>query len=80
MIEVFIDSLSELNYSWEMDEEITTLEAKLTELVNAVGSLRQENNEMKPSVKKLQEENKILKAKINEATMKIENLLGQFPN
>ena len=80
MIEVFIDSLSELNYSWQMDEEITTLEAKLTELVNAVGSLRQENNEMKPSVKKLQEENKILKAKINEATMKIENLLGQFPN
>ena len=63
-----------------MDEEITTLEAKLTELVNAVGSLRQENNEMKPSLEKLQEENKILKAKINEATMKIENLLGQLPN
>jgi|TARA_B110000444_G_scaffold115611_1_gene108952 FtsZ-binding cell division protein ZapB len=63
-----------------MDEEITTLEAKLTELVNAVGSLRQENNEIKPSVEKLQEENKILKAKINEATMKIENLLGQLPN
>ena len=63
-----------------MDEEITTLEAKLTELVNAVGSLRQENNEMKPSVEKLQEENKILKAKINEATIKIENLLGQLPN
>ena len=63
-----------------MDEEITTLETKLTELVNAVGSLRQENNEMKPSVEKLQEENKILKAKINEATMKIENLLGQLPN
>ena len=80
MIEVFIDSLSELNYSWEMDEEITTLEAKLTELVNAVGSLRQENNEMKPSIEKLQEENKILKTKINEATMKIENLLGQLPN
>ena len=80
MIEVFIDSLSKLNYSWQMDEEITTLEAKLTELVNAVGSLRQENNEIKPSVEKLQEENKILKAKINEATMKIENLLGQLPN
>ena len=63
-----------------MDEEITTLEAKLTELVNAVGSLRQENNEIKPSVEKLQEENKILNAKLNEATMKIENLLGQLPN
>ena len=29
-----------------MDEEITALEDKLTELVNAVSSLRQENNEM----------------------------------
>ena len=32
-----------------MDEEITALEAKLTELVNAVSSLRHENNEIKPS-------------------------------
>ncbi len=43
-----------------MDEEIKALEDKLTELVNAVSSLRQENNEMKPSIEKLQEENKIL--------------------
>tara|TARA_B100000768_G_scaffold88902_1_gene83398 strand:- start:37 stop:228 length:192 start_codon:yes stop_codon:yes gene_type:complete len=63
-----------------MDEEITTLEAKLNELVDAVGLLRQENNEIKPSVERLQEENRILKAKINEATIKIENLLGQLPN
>mgnify|MGYP001018965586 FL=1 len=63
-----------------MDEEITALEAKLTELVNAVSSLRYENNEIKPSVEKLQEENRILKSKINEATMKIENLLGQLPS
>ena len=62
-----------------MDEEITALEAKLTELVNAVSSLRQDNNEMKPSIEKLQEENRILKSKINEATIKIENLLGQLP-
>tara|TARA_B110000444_G_C18393363_1_gene390319 strand:- start:341 stop:532 length:192 start_codon:yes stop_codon:yes gene_type:complete len=63
-----------------MDEEITALEAKLTELVNAVSSLRQENNDIKPTVEKLQEENRILKSKINEATMKIENLLGQLPS
>ena len=63
-----------------MDEEITTLEDKLTQLVNAVSSLRHENNEIKPSVEKLQEENRILKSKINEATMKIENLLGQLPS
>ena len=63
-----------------MDEEITALETKLTELVNAVSSLRHENNEIKPSVEKLQEENRILKSKINEATLKIENLLGQLPS
>ena len=80
MTEVFIDSSYELNYSWKMDEEITALEAKLTELVNAVSLLRHENNEIKPSVEKLQEENRILKSKINEATMKIENLLGQLPS
>ena len=36
-----------------MDEEITVLEAKLTELVNAVSSLRHENNEIKPSIEVL---------------------------
>ena len=63
-----------------MDEEIKMLENKLTELVDAVTSLRQENSEIKPSVEMLQEENRALKAKISEATMKIENLLGQLPN
>ena len=63
-----------------MDEEIKILEDKLTELVDAVTSLRQENSEIKPSVEMLQEENRALKAKITEATMKIENLLGQLPN
>ena len=63
-----------------MDEEIKLLEDKLTELVDAVTSLRQENSEIKPSVEMLQEENRALKAKISEATMKIENLLGQLPN
>ena len=63
-----------------MDEEIKKLEDKLTELVDAVTSLRQENSEIKPSVEILQEENRALKAKISEATMKIEKLLGQLPN
>jgi FtsZ-binding cell division protein ZapB len=63
-----------------MDEEIKMLEEKLTMLVNAVNSLKQENNEIKPSIEILQEENRALKTKINEATVKIENLLGQLPN
>ena len=61
-------------------KKLKRLKHKLTELVNAVSSLRHENNEIKPSVEKLQEENRILKSKINEATMKIENLLGQLPS
>ncbi len=63
-----------------MDEEIKMLENKLTMLVNAVNALKQENNEIKPSIEILQEENRALKTKINEATVKIENLLGQLPN
>jgi len=63
-----------------MDEEIKMLEDKLTMLVNAVNSLKQENNEIKPTIEILQEENRALKTKINEATVKIENLLGQLPN
>lgn len=63
-----------------MDEEIKMLEDKLTMLVNAVNSLKQENNEIKPSIEILQEENRALRVKINEATVKIENLLGQLPN
>lgn len=63
-----------------MDEEIKMLEDKLTMLINAVNSLKQENNEIKPSIEILQEENRALKTKINEATVKIENLLGQLPN
>ena len=63
-----------------MDEEIKMLEDKLTMLINAVNSLKQENNEIKPTIEILQEENRALKTKINEATVKIENLLGQLPN
>ena len=47
-----------------MDEEIKMLENKLTELVDAVTSLRQENSEIKPSLEMLQEEVKRLLEKL----------------
>ena len=63
-----------------MDKEINLLETKLNLLVNKFESLKKENLEMKPSLHRAQEEVVSLKAKINEATMKIENLLAQIPD
>ena len=63
-----------------MDKEINLLETKLNLLVNKIESLKKENLEMKPSIHRAQEEVISLKAKINEATMKIENLLAQIPD
>ena len=63
-----------------MDKEINLLETKLKLLVNKIESLKKENLEMKPSLHRAQEEVVSLKAKINEATMKIENLLAQIPD
>jgi len=63
-----------------MDEEINLLETKLNLLVGKIEILKKENSEMKPNLYRAQEEMLRLKAKINEATIKIENLLAQIPN
>ena len=44
------------------------------------GYLHKQNLEMKPTLHRTQEEVLLLKAKINEATIKIENLLAQIPD
>ena len=56
-----------------MDEEMNILEAKLNLLISKVENLKKENLEMKPTLHRTQEEVLLLKAKINEATIKIEN-------
>jgi len=56
------------------------LEAKLNLLISKVENLKKENLEMKPTLHRTQEEVLLLKAKINEATIKIENLLAQIPD
>ena len=63
-----------------MDKEINLLETKLNLLVNKIDTLKKENLEMKPTLHRAQEEVTLLKAKINEATIKIENLLAQIPD
>ena len=74
-----IDGYNDLNYSEHMDEEINILEAKLNLLVNKIENLKKENLEMKPNLHRAQEEVLLLKNKINDATIKIENLLAQIP-
>ena len=63
-----------------MDKEINLLETKLNLLVNKIENLKKENLDMKPDLHSAQEEVLLLKAKIHEATIKIENLLAQIPD
>ena len=63
-----------------MQEEINSLESKLDQLINKIDLLKDENSSIKPRLHQAEEEVRNLKAKINEATIKIENLLGQSPD
>ena len=42
--------------------------------------LQKENDELKPNLHLAKEEIQILKTKMNEATLKVENLLAQLPS
>ena len=75
-----IDGYNNLNYSNHMNEQMNMLEIKLNLLVIKVESLKKENLDMKPTLHNAQDEILLLKAKINEATIKIENLLAQIPD
>ena len=74
-----IDDGENLNYSEQMDEDINILENKLNQLFDFVKTLKEENAELKPSLQNAQEEILILKNRINDATLKVENLLAQLP-
>ena len=63
-----------------MLDELNLLENKLTQLIESVQSLRQENEELKPNLQLAIEEIQTLKTKMNEATLKVENLLAQLPS
>ena len=62
-----------------MQEEINLLEEKINLLVNKITNIKSEAQTVVPDLYDAKEEIKILKAKIAEATVKIENLLAQIP-
>jgi chromosome segregation ATPase len=63
-----------------MLNELNLLENKLNTLIERVEALKKENDELKPSLHLAQEEIQSLKNKMNEVTLKVENLLAQLPN
>ena len=62
-----------------MQEEINLLEEKINLLVNKITNMKSESQTVVPDLYEAKEEIKMLKAKIAEATVKIENLLAQIP-
>ena len=60
--------------------ELNLLESKLSKLIEALEVLKKENDELKPNLHLAKEEIQILKTKMNEATLKVENLLAQLPS
>jgi len=63
-----------------MLNELNLLEKKLNTLIEKIEVLKKENDELKPSLHLAQEEIQGLKNKMNEVTLKVENLLAQLPN
>ena len=63
-----------------MLDELKLLESKHNKLIEAIGVLQKENDELKPNLHLAKEEIQILKTKMNEATLKVENLLAQLPS
>jgi len=63
-----------------MLDELNLLESKLSKLIEVVEALKKENEELKPNLHLAKEEIQALKTKMNEATLKVENLLGQLPS
>jgi chromosome segregation ATPase len=62
-----------------MLDELNLLENKLTKLIETVEALKKENEELKPNLHLAKEEIQTLKTRMNEATLKIENLIAQLP-
>jgi chromosome segregation ATPase len=63
-----------------MRQELDMIEQKLKTLVNLLAELRTENKLLKEKTAQQDQSIKQLNTKIHEASLKIENLLGQIPD
>ena len=63
-----------------MKQDLDIIEQKLKTIVNLLNDLQQENKVLKDKINNQDETIKSLNLKIYEASQKFENLLGQIPH
>lgn len=66
-------------YSAVMDEQLSALEDRIHQAVELCRRLRAENDELRQQVAQLQNENKRLADKIDDAKSRLQGLLEQIP-
>jgi len=75
-----IDPKSIITYSKKMKQDLDIIEQKIKTIVNLLNDLQQENKVLKDKINNQDETIKSLNLKIYEASQKLENLLGQIPH
>ncbi len=67
------------HYSTKMDDLFNLLEAKLRQLLDLNRVLREENQRLRQQMAVVNDQNKQLKDRVAQASVRLENLLTQFP-
>lgn len=67
------------NYSSWMDADLKALEDKISQLVVLTQTVRKDNLELRQSLALAQDEARLLKAQMQQASEKLETLLNQLP-
>ena len=63
-----------------MEAELTSLDDKISQLVQLTQKLRKDNSHLRQNLVSAQSENKRLADKVNTATVRLETLLAQIPD
>ena len=63
-----------------MEAELTSLDDKISQLVQLTQKLRKDNSQLRQNLASAQSENKRLAEKVNTAAVRLETLLAQIPD
>jgi cell division protein ZapB len=63
-----------------MEAELTSLDDKISQLVQLTQKLRKDNSQLRQSLASVESENKRLAEKVNIAKTRLETLLAQIPD
>ena len=63
-----------------MEAELTSLDNKISQLVQLTQKLRKDNSQLRQSLASVESENKRLAEKVNIAKTRLETLLAQIPD